>query len=221
MSDVLILRQHDSTLEARGRKAGLATVVTDQPSGVAFDRALLVAPGTQVPWDLVPAGLHFIERWDAAAPLWRYNVLAADAGTDDERRRTAAIVRDLRVPLHSYELLFVRGNEVGRALLATWEAETRPGDDPRLAFLRALYRVKPRFCALPCSWLAEVRERNAQDQRGSRPAPKSQRPLVKVEIRPGQFVRCYQGDEEKVRERYRLQSMTRAERRRRQEGRKP
>ena len=187
-------------------------------SPLPFGKTLFVASGTTVPWDLLPAAWHFLERWDAAVPLWRYGVNAGDVGSKEERHRTQAIVRDLRVLLHSVELLFVRDNEDGRALVEAYRRELADSQERRLAFLRAVYQVKPRLCVLPRSWLADVDQRSKQDARapavvrrrmGTAPA------LVKVEVMPGRYVRCRAGDEDRVRERFEKLGRPRHERERR------
>jgi hypothetical protein len=167
-----------------------------------FGKTLFLGGDYTVPWDLLPSGFHFLQRWDAAAPLWRYGVLAADVGTDAERKRTKKLTLDLRIPLYEPALLFVQANETGRALMKAWRAECRPGWDERLAFLRALHMVKPRFCALPRSWLAEEERRAKQDAVTDRNVRRVLKPLVRVEIAPGRFVKCHAGDEEKVKKHF-------------------
>jgi len=197
---ILIHGGEDETIARRAKAMGLKVAggAIEEP----FEKTLIVEAGTRVPWDLLPAAWHFLERWDAAVPLWRYGVLAADVGTAYDRECTKIVIRDLRVLLHSVELLFVRRNEAGAALVETWQQEM--GNDPdkeldkRLAFLRALYRVKPRLCVLPISWLAEVHDQSRRMMhRGQVQRPKGQ-PLVRVEVEPGRFVKCNPGDEEKV-----------------------
>ena len=168
----------------------------------SWERTLFVSGKYQVPWDLLPSGFHFLKRWDAAAPLWRYGVLAADVGTPAEQKRTAKLTLDLRIPLYEPGLLFVRSTKAGLALLETWRAECRRGDDERLAFLRALHIVKPKFCALPRSWLAEEEQRAKQDARTDKNVRETLKPLVRVEIAPGRFVKCHAGDEKKVKEHF-------------------
>lgn len=224
---ILVLGK-DKAIESGARREGLPLEHGTAPA-LPFDRTLIVEAGTRVPWDLLPAAWHFLERWDAAVPLWRYGKTAEDVGTAEERKRTRAVVRDLRVLLHSVELLFVRNTADGRALVGAYVEEMgaltltpqpplpsereRGGERPsererggqRLAFLRAFYRVKPRMCVLPMTWMAEVAARAAQDEKqGVRRirADQEQRPLVRVEIAPGRFVKCYAGDEEQVRARY-------------------
>jgi len=156
---------------------------------------------------LIPAGMHFLERWDVAAPLWRYGVLAKDQGTPSDQKRTEAVIRDLRVLLYAHELLFVRDSPDGRRFLETWRAECGDGNgtgsDERLAFLRALYLVKPLFCALPRSWLADLQKRAEQDARTARSRAMShQQVMVRVQIGPNVFVSCPEGQEEKTKERF-------------------
>lgn len=209
MKGVLLYGGDDEKIVKRSKSAGLKCVCT-QTIELPFEKTLLVQAGTRIPWDLLPAAWHFLERWDAAVPLWRYGETAASVGTKEERKSTQAIVRDLRVLLHSYELLFVRRNEPGTALVETWRQECAGGGDKRLAFLRALYLVKPRLCVLPISWLADVREQSKQammsGRRGVRSSPGA--PLVRLELEPGRFVKVRPGDEEKVLEQFRLQQQT-------------
>ena len=198
MSYGMVLRGEDAGIATRAKAAGLE--VTTGPWGPPpYDKTVFVAPGIRVPLDMLPAGRHFLDKWDAVAPLYQYGVTGADVGSDEERRRTAALIRDLRVPLYAHELLFVRDNEAGRALMAALVEELAESAEPRLAFLRAFYRVKPRLCAVPATWLSDVHKRTfpAGSMRGARrQTPTS--PLVEVEIGPGRSVKCHRGDEEKV-----------------------
>jgi hypothetical protein len=198
---VVVIGGEDSTIEAKARNKGLAVQVGDW-GPPPYEKTLYVAAGTQVPWDLLPAAWHFLERWDAAVPLWRYGVNACDVGSKEERKRTQTIVRDLRVLLYSHELLFVRNNDAGHALMEALVEELEGTEETRLAFLRAYYRTKPRLCVLPRSWLAEVQQRSVQDARAQRvrSSDKAGTPLVEVEIAPGRYVKCYKGDEDKVKQ---------------------
>jgi hypothetical protein len=202
----LVLRASDGTATLRAKKAGLGLTVTDSWD-LPYVRTLFAAPGTIIPWDLIPAAMHFLERWDIAAPLWRYGVLAKDQGTPADQKRTEAVIRDLRVLLYAHELLFVRNSPDGLRFLETWRAECGDGNgtgsDERLAFLRALYLVKPLFCALPRSWLADLQKRSEQDARTARSRAMShQQVMVRVQIGANVFVSCPEGQEQKTLERF-------------------
>jgi hypothetical protein len=200
MSKGIVLLGADRQIEKLADGKGL-NVVVDPEMGMPWDKVVFVEPGTEVPWDLLPAAWHFLERWDAAVPLWRYSVNAADVGSKAERTATRAVVRDLRVLLHAVELLFVRNNADGQALMHAYRQELAQGDNKRLAFLRAYYETKPRLCVLPRTWLRKIYERSKMDARATSKA-RNQRPtgkrLVTVELSPGRFVKCNPGDEEKV-----------------------
>lgn len=203
MTKGIVLRGMDELITGRARQAGLSVVVSPTFE-LPFEKTLFVYPGTRVPWDLLPAAWHFLERWDAAVPLWRYGALAQDAGRPPERHATQAIVRDLRVMLHATQLLFVRRNEAGTALVAAWAEELARFEaaDDQLAFLRAMYRVKPRLCVLPVSWLAEVRQASEQALRRRARSLNSGKPLVQVELEPGRTVKVHAGDEERALEHF-------------------
>jgi len=196
----IVLQAADSAIEARAKAVKLPVIV-DPEMPLAFEKTLCVGPGTGVPWDLLPAAWHFLKRWDAAVPLWRYGVNACDVGTPSERERTQQVARDLRVLLYAQELLFLRKNEAGEALRAAFLEERATGGEERLAFLRAYYRVKPRLCVLPRTWMAKIQSRPKStaraEKRGHRGSGKSR--LVQVEIGPGQFVRCAPENAEQVR----------------------
>lgn len=201
----ILLRGHDDVIESRAKKHGLTVIPHHSPpprgegEELPFEKTLIVEAGTRVPWDLLPAAWHFLERWDAAVPLWRYGVLAADVGGEKERNETESIIRDLRVLLHSVELIFVKNNEAGKELLKKWQDELAKFEDGdlRLAFLRAMYQVKPRLCVLPTTWLAEVKSWHPV-QAAQRRATAAARPMVTVELSPGKFVKVHAGDENKV-----------------------
>lgn len=195
---IVIIGDKDKAIEGRAKAAKLPFNYADLPA-VPYDKTLIVDSGTAVPFDLLPAAWHFLDRWDAACPLYRYKATAGELGSEKERKLTQAIIRDLRVLTHSVELLFVRNNEAGQALIAEWNEQHKPGYDRRLSFLRAFYIVKPVLCALPTSWLSVVEYGNQQDiRREWKRATVSRRPepLVTVEIEPGQFVKVHKGDEE-------------------------
>jgi hypothetical protein len=219
MKGILLLGR-DDVIESRAKRNRVVLQRGDAP-GLPFAKTLIITPGTRAPWELLPAAWELLEKWDAAVPLWRYDATAESVGTVGEREETRLIIRDIRVLLHATELLFVARNEAGTALVETWLRECSSGGDKRLAFLRAVYHVKPRLCVLPTSWLSGALEqgrRYAARQPGDivRTGPKPQaaspragRALVVIELEPGRRVKVHAGDEEKVREQFRRQKEAR------------
>lgn len=203
MNAGVVVRQDDKVAAGYAKKFGVGISIA-QDWAIPFERTLFIAPGTGVPWDLVRAGFDFLGQWDAAAPLWRYGASAGTIGTPADQKRTQEITHDLRLLVYAHELLFVRASEAGQALVSTWLAEYAEGGEARLAFLRALYIVKPRFCALPRSWLADLAQRERSDEKAMLHDRQKHfaEPLIRVEIAKGRFVQCHARDKEKVLERY-------------------
>lgn len=224
MKEGIVLRAGDGAIESEAKRHGYAVAISADLTH-PFERALVVEPGTPVPWALVAVGLHLLEKWDAAAALVqgkdeRHTLLARDIPADgSERLRTEKIVHDLRMPAYACELLFVRGGEIGTALIETWRDELCHGPNRRLAFLRAFYQVKPRLCALPRLWAGDrprLHERKAPPEVPEHLKPyvkPSGEGLVRVEIRPGVYVRCKPGHEAEVMSRLGKLHRPRAERR--------
>lgn len=121
---------------------------------LAYSETLLWVPEFEPRMDHLMQGYNLLKRWQVAVPLWDYDVLARDVGSDEERVHTETVIRDLRVPLRDTRLVFVRRCPDTRRLVETWHAERArfPGGEDKLAFLRALYLVKPLVCDLPTVW---------------------------------------------------------------------
>lgn len=119
-----------------------------------FSRSLIWKPPAALRLELVPIGMNLLEKWDAAVPLFSYPTLAKDIGKVDERRATEEQIVDLRVPFYHTGLIYVRRSTAGQDLMSEWsrECERFKQADERLAFLRAMFTVKPRLCALPTTW---------------------------------------------------------------------
>lgn len=92
--------------------------------------------------------------WDIGCVIRSYvkGKLACNIGSDEDRAKTKAIIRDLRVPYYRPEIMFIKRNERTQAFIECWQQE-RLGGDRRLALLRALYLVKPFLWPLPAHWV--------------------------------------------------------------------
>lgn len=166
------------------------------------EKNLIVESGVRVPWDLLPAAWNFLTRWDAAVPLWLYGKLAKDVGSEDDRRRVAWEVRDMRILLHEPAMLFVKRSGDGVSLVKNFSAALKKIEDRRLAFLLALYRSKPKVCYLPTTWTrgTTIPGGSGQPVRGvvRRPSRSGRVEMVEVELEPGRVVKVRKGDEEKA-----------------------
>lgn len=99
-------------------------------------------------------GIEALRReWSIAVPVADYKVLAADIASSHDREMTAALIGDLRVPVLSPGLIFMRGESEAKPLIEAWLDEIADGvSDMRLGFLRALWLVKPHYLPLPATW---------------------------------------------------------------------
>jgi hypothetical protein len=133
-----------------GPDAGVP-VATDSVWELRWEKTLFLQHGAPLVAALIPAGFLLLDRWEVAVPLWDYRKLAIEEGTDEDRARTAQVIRDLRVPMYDTRAIFVKRCEAGTALIEQWMAES----PDRLGFLRAMYRVKPLVVALPVTWTGQ------------------------------------------------------------------
>lgn len=117
-----------------------------------FYRTLLWTGNAPLRRDTLAAGFNLLDTWHIALPLFDYNRLANSFGSQAEREKTEAVIRDLRVPVYDYRLMFVRRCTETENLLQAWDRETTIGSDLTLSFMRALYEVKPLVLALPTTW---------------------------------------------------------------------
>ena len=118
-----------------------------------FSKTLLLSKDVYPRPAIVGLGFKLLDTWQAVVPLLSYETLACDVGTGSEREKTKQVVRDLRVPLYDTRFIFMRRCSTTLALLATWQVEMSDGGNAHLAFLRAVYQVKPALCAGPTTWL--------------------------------------------------------------------
>ena len=126
------------------------------PDGLPWSKTLLYNPHLKMRKELTPVGFHLLDTWQVCAPLWDYEKLAADQGSEADRELTAAVIADLRVPLYSPDLVFVRRCGDSERWLADWGSDDRGSKgDRRFSLLRSLYRNKPLLLALPTVWIGK------------------------------------------------------------------
>lgn len=162
---------------------------------------LFISGDGRIPWELLEAAWQLLENWDVIAPLYSYELLAKDMGTAEEREETEVVCGDLRQPLYSTEMVFIRNNAEGQQFYAAWRQER---GNPELALLRAMHKTKPIILQVPCSWLGVARvQPGTEDNPRNRPASRRPGPnLVRVEIGRNRFVMCRPGEEEATRKHF-------------------
>jgi len=142
-------------------EATAQTVLADSASSIAIDfdkprlrwtKTLIWNGGCSLRFELVPIAFGLLDTWDVLYPFEKYDVLAATIGTDEDRGRTKEVIRDLRVPVPDVRLIYAKRNKRTEDLMEAWKEERIDTAEDRLAFLRALYRVKPFQLPLPITW---------------------------------------------------------------------
>lgn len=161
MSDCgIIVHGHSQPTAIQAIKTALPELqvhITELPR-LSFNRTLLYDPEVKLNAVLLPIGFHRLTTgWRMAAPIIPHQgieyLTAEMIGTEADRAATKAVVRDLRCPIYDPRALFVLKAPDCEAVIDQWlEERAIPGNDDRLAFLRAWYTHKPKMCALPASW---------------------------------------------------------------------
>jgi len=124
-----------------------------------FEYTILWDPKVKPQGTLITVALKTVAGtgWEIAVPIYSYHKLAKACGTKEERALTKAVIHDLRVPVYNPGLMFVQRTERTEALMSQWITEmSHPGFDNRLAFMRALYKVKPIILPLPTIWVKKT-----------------------------------------------------------------
>jgi hypothetical protein len=153
LSDCGVLVGGDLGLAQALIKQRFGSIPVESGFSLEYPRTLLWNTAVKLRLDLLPVGYHRLTAgWQIAAPLLSYGVLARDIGNDEDRLRTQEVIRDLRVPVYETGLIYIRRCPDTERLMAAWQDERDGGGDDRLAFMRALYRVKPTINALPTTW---------------------------------------------------------------------
>lgn len=118
-----------------------------------FQRTLFIGSDKLARPMLLPVGFNLLTKWQMVCPLHGYTSLAGHFGSEAERKKTEAIIRDLRVVVYEPHLLYVRRNKTTEEFMRMYLAELDGGKDRHLSFMRVLYQIKPQICATPASWL--------------------------------------------------------------------
>lgn len=92
------------------------------------------------------------EEWEVLAMLVGETTVAADVGSEAERRETARVVKDLRTLVYDPRLVWLRRTPATEELVGLWADELAARADEQHAFLRSLYRSGATLRPLPSNW---------------------------------------------------------------------
>jgi len=133
-------------------KADIKVVQSDEPR-IEFPYTVWVHPTIILRPNIIQVGVGLLSTWELCVPLQSYERLAANLGSNEQQEYLKSIIHDLRVPVYSTQLMFLKDCENCRQLVDVWNDERGKLPD-EMAFLAALYQVKPFVLALPSTWLA-------------------------------------------------------------------
>ena len=149
MTPGVMLRQDRAQARAAARAAGWKLV--DNP--FECEHTLLWMPSAEIDLTAFAPVLEWLDRWEVAVPFRPYDVLAKDIGSEEERAASQSLLLDLRQPVYDSRVVLIRNCPRSRRLIQTWaKREMQEGEDADLAFLRAVWHVKPLILALPNTW---------------------------------------------------------------------
>lgn len=194
-----------------------------------FERTLYVDAETE--FKVSPAiGFNLLDKWDLVIAEAETRSLGTTFPSNHhEADKTASWLKTSHILYHNSGMIFWRKNVATSRLFDLWSEEwlKYKGWDEQVALLRALLRSDVLFLNVPFTWncrgpqgafmlyhrfasrAARKYKGHAYTPRHTGPSNIPARPLVRVELAPGRFVRCHEGDEAKVREYFeRMSGMT-------------
>jgi hypothetical protein len=162
-------------------------------------------------------GFDLLDRWDMAIACHSKGVGGTDWTNVLERDETAELLGSPHVLYHNSGMIFWRKSERIEALFDAWHQEWLIYQhwDEQVALLRALMKSDVVYRNLPISWNHHDSKKayilHHQFGKGTARTEKSRvvienvknkKKIVKVEISPNVFVKCFEGDQEKTIEQY-------------------
>jgi len=186
-----------------------------------FDRTLYVDADTafkQSP----KIGFDLLDRWDMVVAETETRSLVEGIAGLKECKATAGWLGTHHILYHNSGMIFWKRNERTLKLFDLWHEEwlVHACWDEQVALLRALLKSDVMFLTVPYTWNC-IREKeshilhhwfgagdarvNMRSVSHSRSSEAETRKMTRVEIAPGRLVKCYAGDEEKVRAFYQEQ----------------
>lgn len=189
-----------------------------------FEKTLYVDADTKFKRSPQP-GFDVLDRWDAALAETETRDLSGGVAGNIECRKTAEEIGTPYILYHNSGMIFWRRNEKTMALFDLWSEEwlRYQGWDEQVALLRALLKSEVLFLTLPYTWncyhkkdaylvhhwfgggqarIEMIQRIQARTGKKTTGFGQSEGKLVKIELSPGRWVKCLEGDEGKVRAHY-------------------
>lgn len=203
MSKVIITPESSIALGNLCRAGDLGSIITEGIPELTCDYTLLISRGVPLP-DLgaIRGAFSYLEEWDLVVPLHPEEKLIEDLiKSERDREILLPIWGDLRVPAMDSRILYIRKS--AWQLWTAFASLLEGGLSRDLALMGAVGKCHPFVLPLISEKLLGKAKRTLSPSSGvPTPHPKfrvlHRRGFSLVEIRPGQFVRCLEGEEEKT-----------------------
>ncbi len=92
---------------------------------------------------------RWLDVWEVAAPFYDYNKMLVDIADEHDKAKIIKVVFDLRIPLYRNDIVFIRTNENTKKLLNVYEKQKAEYHNHMVAFMHAIWVVKPYIIYLP------------------------------------------------------------------------
>lgn len=93
-------------------------------------------------------GLQALQNWHVAIPL-SGRLISEYSSIDDINIETKSIIRDLRVPAYSPDIIFYRNSDHAKRWIDVYASQLQNSKSIAHALIRSLYITKPYHIALP------------------------------------------------------------------------
>lgn len=154
-SGIVYISENTSKLDFLKNQLTDIEVKLSDKHDLLFSENLILNRYVKFKTELIPIGFKLLKKHHLAVPLMSYNTLAIHRGSEEERKYTKCIIKDLRVPTYNTDMMFIRRCDDTKELLELWNQESLrfANADKSLSFHRAYYQLKPNLYALPVNWV--------------------------------------------------------------------
>jgi len=166
-------------------------------------------------------GFSLLKNADVIIAETQTRTIVDTVAGDKESKYTCKLFNNTIMLYHNSGMIFWKKNEVTNKLFDLWSEEWLRFEnwDEQVALLRALLLSDAVFTTVPYTWncrqgrevffvhhwfgTGTARTKNPKPARIRNIHPRSGEKMIKVEVSPGRFVKCFSGDEDKIIQKFR------------------
>ena len=200
MKQGIVLNKSSAEIEAICTQRKLGLLVASPPT-IAFDQTLILTVGNRIPnvsKMLDPFG--YLRSWDMCVVLLG-GKLVADIVSGKEGSWAEHVLGDNRIPAYNSNILYCRASASARATVLAWQSFVRRGVCSDVALICAIHLFKPLVLPIPPETTPFVPGKLTRFDakfKFREPVIKHKKGYSLVEVSPGAFVKCREGEEERT-----------------------